>query len=90
MTHGLRTLSCLALCPCSPGRPGPPPGTFTGTPRAGGPRYEKDVKAYNDHLDKVIAYGDAEAEAARIDRQYATTCQALKISMRPTSTRPGS
>ncbi|WP_328527390.1 hypothetical protein OG984_16570 [Nocardioides sp. NBC_00368] len=61
--------------------PGPPPveppGSFTGTPEQVA-QYEKDVKAYNDHLDKVIAYGDAKAEAARIDRQYATACKALQ------------
>lgn len=61
--------------------PGPPPveppGTFSGTPEQVA-QYEKDVKAYNDHLDKVIAYSDAKAEAARIDRQYATACKALQ------------
>lgn len=65
----------LVQDPGSP--PVQPPGTFTGTPEQVA-QYEKDVKAYNDHLDKVIAYNDAQSEAARVDRQYATACKALQ------------
>ncbi|TQL70277.1 hypothetical protein FB381_4206 [Nocardioides albertanoniae] len=66
-----------------PGQPPvQPPGTFSGTPEQVA-QYEKDVAAYNAHMDKVIAYSDAKAEAARIDRQYATACEALQHKYSP-------
>ncbi|MEU0267328.1 WXG100 family type VII secretion target [Nocardioides sp. NPDC006303] len=57
--------------------PATPPASFSGTPEQVA-QYEKDVEVYNDHMGKVVAYGNAKSEAERIDRQYAAACESLQ------------
>lgn len=64
--------------------PGParPPSTFEGTPEQVAD-HDRRVTTYNAHQDLLDAYHDAETEAARIDRFYATACRELQDDYLP-------
>lgn len=62
--------------------PDRPPMTFEGTPEEV-EAYEGRVAAYNAHQELLWAYQDAETEAARIDRYYATACRDLQNEYLP-------
>lgn len=64
--------------------PGPvrPPDGFEGTP-AEVEAHNGRVAAYDAHQEKVRAYNAASAEAARIDRYYATACRDLQDQYTP-------
>lgn len=62
--------------------PARPPSSFEGTPDEV-EDHNRRVAAYNAHQDLLRAYHDAESEAARIDRYYATACRELQNDYLP-------
>ncbi len=62
--------------------PARPPSYFEGTPEEVADHNQR-VTAYNAHQDLLRAYNDAETEAARIDRYYATACRELQNAYLP-------
>ena len=62
--------------------PARPPDYFEGTPEEV-EDHDRRVAAYNAHQDLLRAYRDAESEAARIDRYYASACRDLQDAYLP-------
>lgn len=62
--------------------PARPPAWFEGTPEEV-EEHDRRVAAYNAHQELLQAYYDAESEAARIDRYYATACRELQNDYLP-------
>ena len=62
--------------------PARPPDLFEGTPEEV-EAHNRRVTAYNAHQDLLQAYYDAETEAARLDRYYATACRDLQNDYLP-------
>ncbi len=62
--------------------PSRPPSSFEGTPEEV-EDHNRRVSAYDAHQDLLQAYYDAETEAARIDRYYATACRELQNDYLP-------
>lgn len=62
--------------------PSRPPSSFEGTPEEVAD-HDRRVAAYNAHQELLQAYYDAESEAARIDRYYATACRELQDDYLP-------
>lgn len=62
--------------------PARPPSYFEGTPEEV-EDHNRRVAAYNAHQDLVRAYNEADTEAARIDRYYATACRELQNAYLP-------
>ncbi|PKH37471.1 hypothetical protein SAMN05192575_101453 [Nocardioides alpinus] len=62
--------------------PARPPDDFEGTTEEVD-AHNRRVAAYNAHQDLLTAYHDAETEAARIDRYYATACRELQEEYLP-------
>jgi hypothetical protein len=62
--------------------PARPPDLVEGTPEEV-EAHDRRVAAYNAHQDLLQAYYDAETEAARIDRYYATACRDLQNDYLP-------
>jgi hypothetical protein len=62
--------------------PARPPDLFEGTPEEV-EAHNRRVATYDAHQDLLQAYYDAESEAARIDRYYATACRDLQNDYLP-------
>ena len=62
--------------------PSRPPAYVEGTPEEV-EDHDRRVAAYNAHQELLQAYYDAESEAARIDRYYATACRELQNDYLP-------